>query len=435
MLRFISVLLSVLMLLSLFSCASEENATETLEEVTESETKVEKDKIPTWKPTAERKYEKVETPLTPERLAQIPVANSKMTIQELRQICVDYVCLSVSFQWIPNSDFEYRVVNQGASASFLEGQLYGGIPYVNTASGNLYRVLECYDTETGIFDVTAFKNNNLLWGTACSGTACWGWQRVINSAKMTWTSGMTVKNGFIRVGDYTYNDNTELFGENNYDDCKTIAKKNGKDVMYEAYAKMKMADCLVNNGHVRMCAQDPFVVKNEDGSINPKESYVIQCEQGLYTTSEKHDRYTSDGTKYKIQGNDNYYCNFETLFQDGYLPHTFAEFLGTDPVEDAVATIEYTDQTATANDLLKCKLSANYAISHIVTTVCDAQGNQVMRYVKYMDNHFTKTYPLVAALPGNALQTHQTAGTNTVTLQVQLSTGQLITIYSGTLAA
>jgi hypothetical protein len=356
-----------------------------------------------------------------------------MSIDQLRQICVDYVCLSVTFQWVPNADVRYLVERQGASATFFEGQLYGGIPYVNTASGNMYRWLEFYNTETGIMDMTPFRSGNLLWGTACSGTACWGWQRVINSAKCGWTADMTVKNGFVRVGNYTYDDSINRFGDGTANDCSDIAQANGAQVMYESYALAKKADCLVNNGHVRMIKEDPVIVRNEDGTINPKESYIIQCEQGLYTTSETHDRYTSDGNKYKIQGNDNYKATFATLYKDGYLPHTFKEFLGTDPVEPGIATIEHTAPTASNTDLQKCTLKANYALSHVITTIRDKDGNQLIRYIKYTGNHFTKQMTLLECLPGTAVQQHQAAGTNTIEMQCQLSNGEMITFDSGTL--
>ncbi|MBR7165356.1 MAG: hypothetical protein IKD18_03660, partial [Clostridia bacterium] len=386
-----------------------------------------------WKPTVERVPKKVETPLTPERIAQIPVANASMSTAELRQICVDYVCLSTTFQWTPSTEYQYRVERQGASASFLAGMLYGGIPYVNTASGNIYRVLEYYDTETGTMDMLPFRSNNLVCGTACSGTAGWGWSRVINSAVCKWTAELNVKHGLVRVGNYTYNDNITRYDEGIDTECSDIAKKNGAEVLYESYALTDVADCLVNNGHVRMVKEKPVVIRNEDGSIDPKKSYIIQCEQGLYTNSDTHDRFTSDGTRYKIQGNDNLKATFAQLFKDGYLPHTFKEFLGTDPVEAATCTIEHNEPTATLNQLHRSTVKANYTISHIITMIHDAEGNQLTRYIKYLNNHFSREISLLECLPGNAVLNYAKEGTNTIEIQAYLGNGEILTAYKGTL--
>ncbi|MBR3837524.1 MAG: hypothetical protein IKJ74_05180 [Clostridia bacterium] len=431
----IAFLLILALLFSLASCSEAEGQTVTLTETVTAETEEKKTKeIIEWKPTVERVHEKVETPLSPERIAQIPIANSSMSTDELRQICVDYVCLSTTFQWTPSTDYRYLVERQGASATFLEGQLYGGIPYVNTASGNLYRVLEYYDKETGVMDMFPFRSNNLICGTACSGTAGWGWSRVINSAVCKWTAELNVNHGLLRVGNYTYDDGITRYGEGIKNDCSDIAQQNGSAVLYESYALTDVGDCLVNNGHVRMVKEKPVVVRKEDGSIDAKKSYIIQCEQGLYTTSDTHDRFTSDGTKYKIQGNDNYKATFERLFKDGYLPHTFKEFLGTDPVEKATCTIEHGEPTANLNQLHKCTVKANYTISHIITIVRDTEGNQLTRYIKYLNNHFSREISLLECLPGNAVLNHAKEGTNTIEIQAYLGNGELLTVYTGTLS-
>ena len=158
-----------------------------------------------------KNYDRVDEPLTAGRLAAIPVAAPSMTTDQLRRICVDYVCLSVSFQWVSNVDYEYSA-KQGKAAPIVEGKLYGGIPYVNTASGNLYRVLDHYDPATGVWDLRPFVENRFLYGTACSGTAGWGWARVVNSAVCKWTHDLNTHNGLLRVGPYTYDDSIVRFG-------------------------------------------------------------------------------------------------------------------------------------------------------------------------------------------------------------------------------
>ena len=82
---------------------------------------------------------------------------------------------------------------------FTEGKLYGGIPYVHKASGNLYRFMEFYDSKTGILNSEGLRANPELFSTACSGTTAWAWTRVVNSADISWTYRVNAANGFIPV--------------------------------------------------------------------------------------------------------------------------------------------------------------------------------------------------------------------------------------------
>ena len=433
--RLIVFLLILSMLISLFSCAEAPAVSETLAVTQTAETVTEEAVTETEE--ADPVYnEKVSDPLTPERLAQIPIAHDGMTTDQLRQICVDYVCLSTTFQWLPSKTFSYITSSVDLEVKFYEGKLYGGIPYVNLASGNLYRVLEMYNTETGVMNVDNFAEDSdkkIYFGTACSGTACWGWGRVVNSATMKWTSNMNQKNGFIPVGPYTYDPSIEIYGNDGAEDCKPICKRNGQKVMFESYALLQKADCVVNQGHVRMVKEAPTVVRNPDGTINGDESYLIQCEQGLYTTNDSHNRTAADGTVYKIQGSDYYKSSFSELFSSGYLPHTFAEFLGTDPVEPGIVTIDHSGPTAKVSDFKDGKLSANYPISDVFTVIKNEQGEQVYRYAYRCEYHFTRVISLSKAVSAGALQTFSTKGNHTVDILVQLSNGELITAYSGAL--
>jgi len=436
--RTIVFVLILSMLVSTISCAEAPAGSETEELIAQTVENAETEEAKkTAVETAEDPVynEKVSDLLTPERLAQIPIANSSMTTDELRQICVDYVCLSTTFQWIPSKTFSYITSSVDLEVKFYEGKLYGGIPYVNLASGNLYRALEMYDTETGVMNIDNFAENSkkkIYFGTACSGTACWGWARVVNSAVMKWTSNMTQKNGFVPVGPYTYDASIDVYGKKGAEDCKPICRRNGQQTMFESYALLQKADCIVNQGHVRMI-KEVHVVRNADGTINGDESYVIQCEQGLYNTSQKHDRVSADGTAYKIQGNDNLKTSFSALYSASYLPHTFKEFLGTDPVEPGKVAMAHNGPTATVNELQKGNLKANYPISDIFTVVKNEQGEEVYRNAYRFEHHFNRSVALSVALPLNALRSFAEKGNHTVEVLVQISTGELLTAYSGAL--
>jgi len=440
--RTFAFFLCLLTMLSIASCVSEEVKTETFDIV---ENKVETDEKKTKENKTkeekeEVKYDRVDTPLTPERLAAIPIAKDGMTADELRQICVDYVKLSVSFQWVPSKDYDYLgASDHRVHVCFYEGKLHGGIPYINVASGNLYRILEYYDTETGVFDIEYLSQNPILFGTACSGTTGWGWARVINSAVCSYTANLNAAGGLLPVGPYTYDLTTVRFGEDGKAEPKTICRRNGEQVMYESYALSLKADCFVNNGHVRMNAENPVVVRKEDGTIDGEKSYIVQVEQGLYTISPHQKRVSADGVEYVIQGNDgktgdgsDYYFTFKQLFDSGYLPHTFKEFLGQDPVEPGIATTNITASQANLEVLKDAVVTANYAISDIFTVIRDTEGSEVLRYAYRLDRHYRKEQRMKEAIPTAHLWMHRDKG-YTVSFEVQLGNGELVTAYKGEL--
>lgn len=389
-------------------------------------------------PDGESLNEKPDDPLSPEKIAAIPIANDSMTSEELRQICVDYLKLSVSCQWVADESF-YLVDEESAERNFTQGKLYGGIPYVNEASGNLYRFMEYYDPETGTLDSQGICAKPELFATACSGTAGWAWSRVINSAEISWTHSINASHGFIPVGPYKYDfdmDQIWEWGEDGekiyYYDTKKICKNNASQKMYESYALTHLADCYSRTGHVAMAVSEPVVVRNEDGTINGEESYIMLAEQGQYTKAKYHLRTTSDGTEYRIRGNDGRAFKFIDLYKAGYLVHTFAEFIGEDPVEAGSVTIEHTEATASAEDLAQGFLRANYPISDIFTTVYNSDGEIVYEHVERTVDHYTKVLAASDCIPCDDLRQYET-GDYTVMITSQISNGELITVYTGVL--
>ncbi len=386
-------------------------------------------------------YERADDPLTPEKIAAIPIANDTMTAQQLRQICLDYMKLSVSCQWVADGTYCIEEKDKdNVEKNFTEGKLYGGIPYINMASGNLYRFMEYYDSETGILDSSGLLAAPDLFATACSGTAGWAWERVVNSAEISWTHSVNVKHGFIPVGPYKYDFDMDVlweWGEDGkkiyYYDTKKICKQNGEQTMYESYAQTHLADCYSRTGHVAMAASEPVVVRDENGNIDGDKSYIDIAEQGQYTKAKFHIRHTSDGTEYRIRGNDGRPFTFRSLYEAGYLVHTFEEFLGTDPVEEGQVTIGHSGDTATANDLGKGDIVANYPISDIFTTVYDKNGDVVYEHVERTTVHYQKSVSAKEFIPTSELMKYQLDGKHRVVITAQLSTGGIVTVYDGTL--
>ncbi len=443
--KILALILCLMMILPLVACAGEEAASNTAEEnKTQAETKEEtkEDKKSEEKETKEEtKTEEnkapanVNVPLTWDRINAIPIANSSMSIAELRQICVDFFALQVTFTWTPKSNVNYEVDSQNHKVSYEVGGLYAGIPYVNLGSNSLYRVMDFYDPATGTWDGGLLATNEKLAGNACSSSAGLAWGRVINSASLSYTSGLTPKAGHLPLGPYKADYEISTFGTNDKKvDVKDVIALNDTQTMYESYALLQPADGIVSGGHVRMAKEPAVVVRNADGTINGKESYCIFVEQGCYCSSAAHTRTQADGTSYQIQGNDNFKATFEELAKS-YLPFTFAEFQGTNPVEPSQITMSKEGSDLSINELLSVEVKCNYIMTDLYCTIKNASGEQVFKYAFRQPKHYLKTCNLSSVCPTTFLQKYAKEGNHTVEFSAQLATGERTVFYTGALVA
>ena len=337
----------------------------------------------------------------------------------------------------------------------------------------------------------------MTMGNQCSSSTCWSWGRVINSVAFGDTCDLNVSNGYIPVGCFSYSyehegktyDMTTIreFGvesETNplkYDTDDVIAdwnKANGADAMYKCYAQLKPGDCLVNKGHTLM-VKEVALYKNDDGTIDYPFSGVVVQEQVEAWASQKQE---ANGIMYKQQGRDNYAYTFEKLMKENYIPFTFAELLDPndeqdkkhldyyhsyadklpgakalyntfaftdemhgDSVEKAVTYCTVTADSVSYADFAEMVVGSNYSISDAFVTVKDASGKELLkniwrapfsnfREVSMADNKCSwetdESGNLIPISDGvEALAT----GENTVEVTLQLSTGELLTAYKGTL--
>ncbi|MBR2635066.1 MAG: hypothetical protein IKD31_05755 [Clostridia bacterium] len=389
------------------------------------------------------------TKLLASQLESLPLASADMTKDELRRLCLDYFELQLSFQWTPNADvtdYPSTYYNFSAPKTLDLGSVYGGIPYQSIGTGNLYRWMEYYDEETGVFDIVrAFRENGgdvktdiekdengnvtyykrrcmMIFFNQCSVASFWGWARVINSAHFAWTGEMTVKNGFIPVGGFTYGyehegkqygmDTISCFGKTDsgnpkgYDTKNVIAdwkKLKGNDAMYLCYAEMKPADLVVSGGHVMM-VKSVKPVYLASGKIDPVASEAVMIEQ-----IEGWGKQTTIGdTPYKVQGGVDRVYSFEKLQTSRYIPFTFAEFLeegdprlqnyktaatsaykvfpeAAEKVTVGVEPGEVYCNGPTENDYIhlsqfkKITVGSNYPISDVFVELKDENGNTVLK--------------------------------------------------------
>ena len=379
-----------------------------------------------------RRSDTVADPISWETLNAIPIANDTMTEEELRQICVDFMRLQLSFSWTPSHDFTYK--NHSKYITLYRGSVYGGLPYISSTGGNLYNALEYYDPATGTIDTkTAGANFYKMIGNQCSGAAFWAWARISDKIAYSGTKEMLERYGCLRLGSYKYDDNIQNFHDEKIRTAD-ICKGNGKQVMYESYALFKKADGMVlytgSAGHTRMIATDAVVVRNADGTIDGDASYVTYLDQ----VSEWKEETQSNGDLILVQGGLDVKSTFAELYGEGYLPFRIPELAGKDPVDKATATISHTGSSINLDQLCRAAVTSNYAISDVTLTLKNAQGEILYDKTKTTDNITTKSVELFGDLATAKLQEYMKNGEVTVQITARVGTGQKLVVYTGALA-
>ena len=426
--RMISLLMCLCMAFSLFGCGDN-----TVDAPGETQ------KV--WKPTP---YDNiVADPQTwHEEFTALPVANDSMTTDELRRLCVDYFRLQLSFRWTPNENISF--INASNRQNELPvGMAYSGMFYKNndgSGGGNLYKVVNFYNPETGVLDVAHMKDVYNILASHCSWGAMMAWARVCNTARMNHMNEYIPSCGALPVGPYTYNEYQYNYDE--YDATTKIIQKNGEQIMYQSYANMLPGDGLYSSSvyHIEMCSIAPVVVKNADGTINGEESYLHFCDQNANGTNGWIDlEKQADGTPLRTLGGVDTKVNFKKMLEDGYSPFTLAELQGTDPVEEGKAWVGglnsgYANGKEIAVGVLfQTNVCANYVIANVKVTVKSPDGKVLNSYIPEI--HTTHTIAPVALSDGyDADKLLPFAdGKNLINISVQLATGAWVEAFETTL--
>ena len=421
--RILSLLLCLLMLLPVFAGCSNETIeapkkNEPTEETVE-ETK-EKEKVLPEIPAENR--------LSAEKIASFPIANSAMSEEELRNLCVEFFRFSQTFAWTPSETWRYTIGDSTTAHYMTQGVVYGGFPYLHGA-GNVYRMLEYYDEETGEVNMAEAGKNQRYFGNFCSYGSGWGFSRVINSAAHKLTETMVPANGYIPVGPYKMNMNLKKFPEN---ETVSICNDNGTDVMYESYALLKPADALVyytTGGHIIMVSS-VHVERKEDGTIDGEKSYVTFIDQA----TNEWDSTLANGKSYEIQGGVDKKYTFAKLFKSAYIPYTFAEFLGTDPVEAGEVKLDTDKTELTLDELIAATVNANYIISDVFVDFIGADGKTVD--TKVIRTGYGGMMSIELSKGVFAAGTKKYAdGNHSVRITVQIGNGEKLTAWEGKLTA
>ena len=204
--------------------------------------------------------------LSLEGLAALPQKYAGMSTAEARETVVAFWRYCKTALWI--SDDRYEIYKEEDGENVLKrwtdpGAVYAGLPYVGTATGNIYRLLDFMDPETGVVDVRGAGWDPGTFGGMCSSGCYWAWARVMNSADYRWCADSVQARGYLNVGPYSYDSSWVKFimeGDQGTDD---VCRENGRQTMYESYGAMQVADGMISlyekNGHTQMCCVAPTV--------------------------------------------------------------------------------------------------------------------------------------------------------------------------------
>ena len=142
---------------------------------------------------------------------------------------------------------------------------------------------------------------------------------------------------------------------------------------------------------------------------------------------------TAAGKVYQIKNGVDVQIPFRKLFSNSYIPFTFGEFTGSNPVEATTCNINLSGSEATENMLFSARITSNYSITDAYIIVKDSSGKQVYKHAVRNSTAYGKT--LTLAKSGENVDSWGTLskGTYAVEVVAQLTTGERPTVYTGNL--
>ena len=298
--------------------------------------------------------------------------------------------------------------------------------------------------------------------------------------------------GFEHEGKQYTPEDIQIFGKDDngaalgnptgYDTKHVIADwnaANGENAMFDCYLQMKPGDCLVNGGHAMMVKEVRPATK-DDGSVDYNMCIVIVNEQ--VEGWAKKDK-LGEKTLYN-QGSLEGAYTLAALQDKKYLPFTFPEFQDPNDPQGQKYLAYYNDMMAKTQAVAKlysvfdctedCKptvvdkakvlctkensaisladfekmvVGSNYSISDVFVTVTDGSGAVKLENIFRAGSTHVREVPMTAGnstwktdAEGNRLTLCEglkalADGNHTVTVSLQLSNGEKLTAFTGSLTA
>lgn len=295
---------------------------------------------------------------------------------ELRMTAVQAMRDILSIEWTPAEGISYfNTAGRDKQFDYTPGTVYGGILYSGASSG-LFQFMEFYDPKTGVLTYPGSGDElrrNI--GSGCADSLLWSWATVSNSFSCGYYPSMMVyKNGFLPVGNYTYNFELQSYYML---PTKAIIEANGKGVILDAYSKVLPADALISSSvdHAMMVIENPTVVYTKEGIIDPDSSYVIIQDQRGGSGSGFLEE-NVDGRIIQYNSARSLKMTFTQLYEKNYIPVTVAEFIGQKPYDKASVALQG-GECKNLGDFVSATIEANYPIAVINISAKETDGTTV----------------------------------------------------------
>ena len=364
----------------------------------------------------------------PEAYPDYTFKNSPDTDQ-LRQTAVRAMRDLLTIEWTPAAGISYyNTAGRDKQFDYMPGTTYGGLLYSGASSG-LFHFLEFYDMKTGVLTYPGTGDDlrkNI--GSGCADSLLWSWATVSNSFSCGYYPSMMVyQNGFLPVGDYTYD-----FKLQSYYNLPTqaIIEKNGENIILDAYTKVLPADALISSSvdHAMMVIENPTVVHTDNGAIDKDNSFiVIQDQRGGTGTGFLEEE--ANGHAVHFNSARSLKMTFAELIKKNYIPVTVAEFAGEKPYDKPDVKLIGGNCKKLSN--AQCAVvEANYPIAVLNLIVTDLD-DRISIYDKILIHSAStagpaRTYDLSK---WDALQEFDADGFKKIQLEVVISTGQRFILF------
>lgn len=300
-----------------------------------------------------------------------------MVVEKINQYC------DTLFKY----DKEYNYNLNGRDISLKPGVLHAGLPYTvhSSISPDAFLDFAVSKDNKGVYTISFPSGYNpLFWGGSCGNAAYWAWATVSSTISFTYSGNMIERMGVYPVGEWAF-DPEEDIKNSTWQDTTAICKKNGLQVMCEAYAMMNKGDAMQfmygnRSGNHVIIVTDVQVARNPDGSVNPQRSKILYSDQhggwGNRQSSENKTVYSST--------NCNREKTFMAIFEESYVPMTCIELLD-DSTPLAKAEVKDSMEASALNKLnvLRGYAQGNYAIRKGTMVIKDANGNEVFNETRY----------------------------------------------------
>lgn len=346
------------------------------------------------------------------------------TTEQLRETAVRAMRDLLSIEWTPAETISYfNTAGRDKQFDYKPGTTYGGLLYTGASSG-LFHFLEYYDPETGVLTYPGSGDQlRKSIGSGCADSLLWAWATVSNSFSCGYYPSMMVyENGFLPVGDYTYD-----FDLKSYYTLPTqaIIKNNGEKIIYDSYTKVLPADALISSSvdHAMMVIENPTVVYDDKKSIDIENSFVIiQDQRG--GTSKGFLEEEVDGRKVFYNSARHLKMTFKELLEKNYIPVTVAEFTGEKSYDKAEVKLQG-EKCKKLEDAQSAVIESNYPIAVINMILTDNDGNEAVFDRVLIHSASTagpaRTYDLSEF---DSLQTPDTENYKRLKIEVVISTGE-----------